>query len=104
MAKRKYQEKLAARKAAAAKRKPVKEIQQAAKTLEKADFTKHLNEGLEDPQYPYQKGTIQDLARDFGDETGILITPQPAKEPAWGLLLLFVFVGAACIISIGAIV
>ena len=104
MAKRKYQEKLAARKAAAAKRKPVKEIQQAAKTLEKADFTKHLNEGLEDPQFPYQKGTMQDLARDFGDESGILITPQPAKEPEWGLLILFAFVGAALFVSLAAIV
>ena len=85
------------------KRKPVKQIQQAAKTLDKADFTKHLDEGLEDPQFPYQKGTMQDFGKDFGDETALLSSPS-TEESSFNFLVFVGFVVAALIISVLAIV
>ena len=85
-------------------RKPVKEIQQAAKELGKADFTKHLNEGLEDPQYPHQKGTMEGFFKDVGDEIGLLVSEPPTGKPEYGMLVLVALVVAAVIISFAAIV
>ncbi len=88
------------------KRKPVKQIQQEAavkRKAEYADFTKDLDKGLEDPQYPNQRGTVADVCKHFGDETALLSAP--STEESWqGMLVFCVFVGAALIISVLAIV
>ena len=79
----------------ARKRKSVKKIQQEAKEP-RANFTKHLDKGFEDPQFPHSRGTMQELGKDFGDEIGLLSsTPSSQGESELGMLVFGVLVAAA---------
>ena len=62
--------------------------------MPRADFTKHLNEGFEDPVHYNQKGTIEDVARmvaaDWGEEAPLLSSAPPGikEAPPYGIITL----------------
>ena len=81
-----------------AKKKKQGKNSQVKKTPGKVDFTKHLDEGLEDPQFPHSRGTTEGFFKDVGDEIGLLSSPSSQSESDFGLLVFCVLVAAAFLV------
>ena len=88
------------------KRKPVKQIQEAAtvkRKAEYADFTKNLDKGLQAELYVHTVEIKCYFGADPSDEIG-LCEPDSTGKPEYGMLVFVALVVAAIIVSIGAIV